>query len=173
MFHLVNPERLWLEARVGESDIGRILQPLGAWFRVQGFDGVFEVTPETGARLVAFGSMADPESRTLPVIFEFPRPDPRLRVGLSVIARVLTAEERDTLAVPATALVNNAGAGVVYVQIGGERCGRRLVRTGVRQGAYVAIEEGFAAGERVVSRGAYLVHLAARTPAEAGHGHHH
>lgn len=173
LFHLVNPERLWLEARVAEADVGRILRPLGAWFRVQGFDGVFEVTPETGARLVAFGAMVDAESRTLPVIFEFPRPDPRLRVGLSVTARVLTGEERETLAVPVTALVNDAGAEVVYVQIGGERFERRLVRTGLRDGEYVAIEEGLAAGERVVSRGAYLVHLAAGTPAEAGHGHQH
>ena len=49
---------------------------------------------------------------------------------------------------------------VVYVQTGGERFARRLVRTGLRDGDYVAIIEGLAPGERVVSRGAYRVHLA-------------
>ncbi|MGE5153157.1 MAG: efflux RND transporter periplasmic adaptor subunit [Bdellovibrio bacteriovorus] len=173
LFHLVNPERLWLEARVAEADIGRIQAPRGAWFRVQGFDDSFEVAPEHGARLVAFGAMVDPESRTVPVIFEFARPDPRLRVGLAVTARVFTGEEQRALAVPAGALVNDAGADVVYVQAGGERFERRLVRTGLRDGEYVAVEAGLAPGERVVSRGAYLVHLAAGAPAEVGHGHAH
>jgi len=56
------------------------------------------------------------------------------------------------------------------VQTGGERFERRLVRTGLRDGEYVGIEDGLALGERVVSRGAYLAHLAAaprRTPATA------
>jgi RND family efflux transporter MFP subunit len=173
LFHVVDAEQLWLEARVAETDVGEIRRPEGAWFRVQGFDAVFEVTPRTGARLVAFGALVDPESRTVPVIFEFPRPDPRLRVGLSVTARVLTGEEQEALAVPAGALVNDAGAEVVYVQTGGEHFERRLVRTGLRDGAHVAVEEGLDAGERVVTRGAYLVHLAAGAPAEAGHGHDH
>ncbi len=173
LFHLVDPGHLWLEARVAEADIGRILRPDGAWFRVQGFEDVFQVDPGAGARLVAFGELVDPESRTVPVIFEFPRPDPRLRVGLSVTARVLTGEQQEALAVPAGALVNDAGAEVVYVQTGGEHFERRLVRTGLRDGAHVAVEEGLDAGERVVTRGAYLVHLAAGAPAEAGHGHAH
>lgn len=173
LFHLVNPERLWLEARVAEADVGRIQTPRGAWFRVQGFDNSFEVSPEHGGRLVAFGAMVDPESRTVPVIFEFPRPDARLRVGLAVTARVFTGKEQTVLAVPAGALINDAGADVVYVQVGGERFERRLVRTGLRDGAYVAIEAGLAPGERVVSRGAYLVHLAAGAPAEVSHGHAH
>jgi RND family efflux transporter MFP subunit len=173
LFHLVDPERLWLEARVAEADLGRIQSPAGAWFHVQGFDETFEVAPGGGARLVAFGAMVDPESRTVPVIFEFPRPDPRLRVGQAVTARVFTGEEETALAVPAGALINDAGADVLYVQTGGERFERRLVRTGLRDGEYVAIEAGLAPGERVVSRGAYLVHLAAGAPAEVGHGHAH
>ena len=103
----------------------------------------------------------------------FPRPDPRLRIGQSVTARVFTGEEQDALVVPAGALVNDAGADVVYVQTGGERFERRLVRVGLRDGEHVAIEEGLAPGERVVTRGAYLVHLAAGAPAETGHGHAH
>ncbi|MGB4334126.1 MAG: efflux RND transporter periplasmic adaptor subunit [Chromatiaceae bacterium] len=173
LFHFVNPERLWLEARVAEADIGAIRQPQGAWFRVPGFDRVFEVSADQGGRLVALGALVDPQSRTVPVIFEFPRPDPRLRVGQAVNARVFTGEEEEALAVPVGALVNDAGGEVVYVQTGGERFERRLVRTGLREGDFVAIAEGLTSGERVVSRGAYLVHLAAGTPAVAGHDHAH
>jgi RND family efflux transporter MFP subunit len=177
LFHIVDPGLLWLDARVAEADASLIQEPTGAWFRVPGFapdpERVFDVSPRTGARLVAFGAMVDSQSRTVPVIFEFPRPDERLRVGLSVTARVLTGDEQETLAVPAGALVNDAGADIVYVQTGGEHFQRRLVQTGLRDGDYVGIRAGLREGERVVSRGAYLVHLAAGAAADPGHGHAH
>ncbi|MCF7989930.1 MAG: efflux RND transporter periplasmic adaptor subunit [Thiohalocapsa sp.] len=187
LFHLVSPERLWLDARVAEADIGRIQAPVGAWFSVPSLartprDGngqVFSLTPETGARLVAYGAMVDPESRTVPVIFEFaPVAYPngeRLRVGQSVSARVYTGEKADTLVVPAGALVNDAGADVIYVQVAGDRFERRPVHTGLRDGDLVGVHDGVREGERVVSRGAYLVHLAAGAEGGAGdhHGHDH
>lgn len=187
LFHLVSPERLWLDARIAEADLGRIQAPAGAWFRVRGLgdgerDGggqVFVLTPETGARLVAYGAMVDPESRTVPVIFEFePAAYPngeRLRVGQSVSARVYTGEQSDTLVVPAGALVNDAGADVVYVQVAGDRFERRLVQTALRDGDLVGLRDGVREGERIVSRGAYLVHLAAGADGDAGdhHGHAH
>jgi len=173
LFHVIDRSRLWLEARIAESDLAGIGQPTGAWFRVQGYDEVFEIGTNGAARLVAFGGMVDPVSRTVPVVLEFPNPDARLRVGAFVTARVHTGEEQEALAVPRGAIVNDAGTEVVYVQRGGERFERRVVRTGLRDGAQVAIVDGLAPGERVVSRGAYLVHLAAGTPADAGHGHAH
>jgi cobalt-zinc-cadmium efflux system membrane fusion protein len=48
-----------------------------------------------------------------------------------------------------------------------------VVQLGIRDGDYVEIRSGVASGERVVSRGAYLVKLAASGPAEVGHGHAH
>jgi RND family efflux transporter MFP subunit len=173
LFHVIDRSRLWLEARIAESDLAGIGQPTGAWFRVQGYEEVFEIGTNGAARLVAFGGMVDPVSRTVPVVLEFPNPDARLRVGAFVTARVHTGEEQEALAVPRGAIVNDAGTEIVYVQHGGERFERRVVRTGLRDGAQVAIVDGLAPGERVVSRGAYLVHLAAGTPADAGHGHAH
>jgi len=138
---------------------------------------VFTLTPETGARLVAYGAMVDPDSRTVPVIFEFaPAAYPngeRLRVGQSVSVRVYTGEQSDTLVVPAGALVNDAGADVVYVQVAGDRFERRLVHTGLRDGELVGVHDGVQEGERIVSRGAYLVHLAAGAEGDAGHHHGH
>ncbi|MBK1632491.1 hypothetical protein CKO31_17435 [Thiohalocapsa halophila] len=187
LFHLVSPERLWLDARVAEADVGRIQTPVGAWFSVRGLsngdadDGgqTFALTPATGARLVAYGAMVDPESRTVPVVFEFERAGhpngERLRVGQSVSARVYTGEVSHTLVVPAGALINHAGADVVYVQVAGDRFERRLVHTGLRDGDLVGVHDGVRQGERVVSRGAYLVHLAAGAEGDTGahHGHDH
>jgi len=117
--------------------------------------------------------MVDPVSRTVPAVFEFANPGGRLRAGLFVTARVYTGEQQQDLAIPTGALVDDAGTEVVYVQLGGERFERRVVRTGLRDGDFVIVTAGLSPHERVVSRGAYLLHLAAGAPAEAGHGHAH
>ncbi len=62
---------------------------------------------------------------------------------------------------------------VVYVQTGGETFQRRPVETGIRDGDRIEILSGLAAGERVVTVGAYDVKLAAAGGDEIGHGHAH
>jgi hypothetical protein len=44
---------------------------------------------------------------------------------------------------------------------------------GLRDGDRYEVLEGLTAGDRVVSRGAMLVRLAAATPEAMGHGHAH
>jgi cobalt-zinc-cadmium efflux system membrane fusion protein len=61
----------------------------------------------------------------------------------------------------------------VFVMTGGESFERRPVRVGTREGDWVEIVEGLEPGQRVVSRGAYLVKLAATKTGEIGHGHAH
>ena len=46
-------------------------------------------------------------------------------------------------------------------------------RLGRRDGDWVEVVEGLAPGQRVVSRGAYLVKLAATNTGQIGHGHAH
>jgi RND family efflux transporter MFP subunit len=172
LFHIVNLDRLWLEARIAEADVGRLRQPDGAWFTVEGFERIFD-TFELGGRLVALGGAIDPDSRTTPLIIAFDNPHHRLRTGMFANARVFTGESRQGLAVPASAIFDDAGQEVVYVMLGGESFQRRLVRLGVRDGSWVEVLSGVEPGERVVSQGAYLLRLAASAPLEVGHGHAH
>lgn len=171
--HIVNPERLWLEVRVAESDIGRIGQPTGAAFTVDGFEQSFEIAPGAGGRVVGFGNVIDPATRTAPLLFEFPNPDRRLRIGMAARARVFAGKSTTVLAVPATSLIDDNGQAVVYVQRDGEAFERRPVQAGTRDAGWVEIKTGVAAGERVVSKGAYQVRLAATAPAAMGEGHAH
>jgi RND family efflux transporter MFP subunit len=173
MFHIVETDRLWLEASVAEADIGRLDAPTGAWFEVEGFDRTFEIDAETGGKLVAFGNMVDPISRTAPLVFEFDNTGHRLRVGMFARVHIWTGEQVEDAAIPAQAVVDEAGQDVAYVMLGGESFERRVLRLGVREGGYVQVKSGLAPGERIVTRGAYLVRLAAASPAEAGHGHAH
>ena len=173
LFHIADASRLWLEVRVAESDLGRIGEPSGAAFSVDGFAQAFEVSDKAGARMVGFGNVIDPVSRTAPLVFEFANPDRRLRIGMAVRASVYSGKAVDAMAVPFAAVVDDGGQSVVYVQRGGEAFERRAVQLGVRDGDWVELRSGVAAGERVVSKGAYQVRLAATAPAAMGEGHAH
>jgi RND family efflux transporter MFP subunit len=173
MFHIVETDRLWLEASVAEVDLGRLGEPTGAWFEVEGFDQTFAIDPATGGKLVAFGSVVDPVRRTAPLVFEFTNVEGRLRVGMFAQVHIWSGERIEDKAIPVEALVDEAGQDVAYVMLGGESFERRVLRLGIREGHYVQVESGLEPGERIVTRGAYLVRLAAASPAEAGHGHAH
>lgn len=173
LVRIADASRLWLEVRVAESDLGRIGRPSGASFTVDGFAAPFIVETGSGARMVGFGNVIDPVTRTVPLLFEFANPDQRLRIGTAVRASVYSDAASDAIAVPAGALVDDNGQSVVYVQSGGESFERRSVEVGMRDGPWVQIRAGVQAGERVVSKGAYQVRLAASAPAAAGEGHVH
>jgi cobalt-zinc-cadmium efflux system membrane fusion protein len=173
ILHIVDSERLWLEVRIAESDVGRIGQPDGAAFSVDGFGQTFEIRQAAGGRVVGFGNLIDPTTRTAPLLFEFPNPDPRLRIGMAVRAQVFAGKAATVLAVPAAAVIDDNGQPVVYVQRTGEAFERRPVQLGTRDGDWVEILSGVASGERVVSKGAYQVRLAATAPAATGAGHAH
>jgi len=173
LFHVVDRERLWLEARVPEADSARLAHVTGASFRVDGFEEVFEVKPGENGRLVSLSTVVDPVHRTLPVIFELDRPDPRLPLGAFARIRLFTGLAAEALAVPESALVDDNGVAVVFVQTGGESFERRPVKLGGRDGGYVEVKEGLRAGDRIVTKGAYLVYLAATAPGAAVHRHVH
>ncbi len=172
LFHIVNDETLRLVARVAEADMASIGTPKGAWFRIAGSDMVRDLD-ELNGRLVSARASIDPVTRTAPVTFEFDNPGETLRAGASVTAGVRTGDVFLGPVIPASAIVDDAGQDVVYVMADGENWERRVVRIALRDGDRVGISSGLEVGDRVVSRGAYLVHLAASGPAEAGHGHAH
>ncbi len=173
LFHIVDLDRLWLEVQVPEANIGRVQGTTGAWLEIEGFEEPFEVTPPTGGRVIALGGVIDPESRTVPLLFEIPNPDRALRVGLSVRAHILRGETAPGPVVPLPAIVDDNGQEVAYVQVEGEAFERRPLRLGVRDGDRVEVLEGLRPGERVVTRGAYLMRLAASSSAVPAHGHAH
>jgi len=173
LFHVVDLDRLWLEVLVPEADVGRIGTPSGAVFTVDGFAQAFEVAPGKGGAPLAFGGVVDPQSRTVPLVFEVPNPGRVLRAGMYARARVFTGQARKALAIPASAVVDDGKQEVAYALVSGEAFERRPLRLGVRDGDLVEVIEGLAPGERVVSRGAWQVRLASAGGAIPAHGHVH
>lgn len=176
VFHIVDPERLWLESRIPESEVLHLANANGAWLSLPGVDEPFVINTSgknANARVVALGQTIDARTRTVPFILEFKNPKKMLRIGMLLEAHVFTGITVSSVAIPASAIVRDNGVPVVYVELGGESFERRIVQPGISDGALIEIKKGIVEGERVVSTGAYLVKLASSGPAEAGHGHAH
>lgn len=174
LFHVANTARLWLEARVPESEIGRLGTPTGAVFVVDGFAQPFVIEPGRNGKLIAVGGAVDATTRTVPAIFEFANPGGNadtLRLGMMAKAQIFSGDGHPAVLVPAGAVQDESGTQVVYVQTGGESFERRIVQTGARDGAHIAIIAGLEAGQRVVSQGGYLVRLSTSMAGPSGHGH--
>lgn len=171
--HVADLTRLWLDARIAENDVARVTQPSGAYFMTEANGESITLEVGRNARLIAFGGMVDPGTRTVPAIFEFENPNGRLRAGMNLQARIYTGRTTQGVAVPASAVIDDNGTPVVFVLRDGESFERRAITPGTRDGEWVAVQSGLTVGERVVTLGAYQIRLAATAPAAIGHGHAH
>ncbi|MDP2833914.1 MAG: efflux RND transporter periplasmic adaptor subunit [Pseudomonadota bacterium] len=141
---LENPGKLQVETQVPESVLSA-LKP-GAQVLVE-VDG--QAKPLL-AKVARISPAADPVSRTFLVKLDVSGAG--LRSGL--FARVLFPQgERESLTVPATALINRAGISGVFV-VGPDGIAQfRMVRAGESRAGRLEILSGLADGERVVSGG--------------------
>ncbi len=170
LFHVVDLDRLWLEVHIPEANIGRIDKPSGAWFSIEGFKTTFDVTAD---QVVVAGGIVDARTRTIPLIFAIENPNRRLRVGMSARVHVLTDEPVPSVVVPLEAVLEDGGQDVIFVQKGGETFERRVVQLGVRDRGLVQILNGAKPGEHVVTKGAFMVKLAASSTGAPATGHAH
>jgi len=168
LFRVVALDPVHVVAFVPEADSGRLRGLTEGELEIPG-----ENRPLPLGRVVSVGRVVNPESRTVSVIFELGNPEARFAVGQSVFVRLFTGGHTLGLAVPESAIVDDAGRPVVFVQAAGESFLRRPVRLGIRASGYVGILDGVAPGERVVTAGAYQIRLAALSPQVPAHGHVH
>lgn len=168
LFRIVALDRVYVVGALPEAALMRLGNLTGAELEVAGFDG-----PIALDRLVSVGRVLDADARTVPIIYELRDPDRRLAVGQAVSLRIFASAAIERATVPESAIVDDAGQPVVFVQIGGESFERRPVRLGNREGGHVQIEGDVEPGERVVTRGAPLIRLAALSPQVPAHGHTH
>lgn len=128
---------------------------------------------DMGGRLLSMGRIADSGSTLVPVTFEFDnRSD--LPQGAVVETYLIGAPIPDAIVVPITAVTEAQGINYVYVQLDDEGYERREVRLGAGDGERVQLLDGVEAGERVVTRGAVNVKMAAASGAiPHSHSHNH
>ena len=168
LFRIVDTERVYVSAIVPEADYPKIRNLSGAEIRIPGMD-----QPRPAGRLVSLGKVVDPSSRTFPVVYEFANADGRIAINQTVSIRLFLAGTRQGLTVPGSALVDDGGRPVVFVQVAGESFARKAVEVGRQQGEMVEILSGVKARDRIVTKGAYLIRLSAMSSQIPAHGHVH
>jgi RND family efflux transporter MFP subunit len=168
LFRVVNAAQVHVLGLVPESDAVRAGAASSAELEIPGRPDRVAL----GAR-VSVGKVLDATSRTLPVTFALDNSRLGLPVGQTAVLHLLLAATPPRPAVPASALVDDAGRPIVFVQLEGETFERRAVTIGARSGDVVQLLDGVKPGERVVTRGAYLVRLASLSTTVPAHGHVH
>ncbi len=177
LFSIVDTSELWVVAKVPEQDATRLRTDRPAEFRLVGSERwrTLDVQSEAGEAQakVTVGRTVDARTRTVDVIYAMADPASDLRVGALVRLHIPAGNDVSGVVVPASAVIDQEGRMLVYVQLDGEHFEERMVRVGARAGSRVVLTHGLSENERVVTEGAHLVRLAARANSGAAHGHIH
>lgn len=170
---IINPSRLILKANVPASKFEAANDSKDASFKIEGFQNELLVSALNGKK-ISVSSSLNTENRTVAVYFEFSNPQNKIKVGMYAEVFIKDGEIRECLTVPESAIVDEDGLHTVYVEIEGEAFEKRILKTGIADGGFIQVLDGLKEGERVVSKGAYQVRLAALSPESAiGQGHVH
>jgi macrolide-specific efflux system membrane fusion protein len=143
---VVDLDRLQLNAFVDEVDIGKIAPGQSVRFTIDAFPA-----RDFDGRVAAIYPTATIQDNVVKYVVAVEIANGYqglLRPEMTANVRIQLAE-RPVLAVPARAIRREEGRSVVYVQIG-NRIEPRPVRPGWREGSWVEIAQGLAAGDKVL-----------------------
>ncbi|MEE8525024.1 MAG: efflux RND transporter periplasmic adaptor subunit [Thermoanaerobaculia bacterium] len=167
---LVRTDAVWLEVSLPPAAARQIAE--------EGVRGVVLVDPEhapvrieEGLRLVSVAPELSPRTGTVTVLFEAP-PTAGLTLGTTLEARVLSKEHREGVVVPASAVVDDGGVPVVYLQLSGESFVRQPVQVLERQGDLLLVDR-LTPGQRLVSRGGEAIRRSSLMAGGEAQGHVH
>ncbi len=154
---IANLSTVLLEAQVFERDLPIVRESTRASFTAAALNGeIYTIgTGDGDGRLLSIGQTVNPQTRTVPVIYEIINPLQRLRDGMFVEMTIDTSGDRQVLAVPKAAVVSEQGQTFVFVFDGGEKFEKRAVALGAEGADYYEIKSGIKEGERVVTEGIY------------------
>jgi membrane fusion protein, heavy metal efflux system len=172
VFQILASEVVWIEAHVPEAMLRRIPNdadaslppaPGGGWKSIQNSSG----------RRVFTGLRVDPQTRTVPIVYELSNSDGSMLIGQALTLHVETSRIENAVAIPDSAIVEEAGNKVAFVQVSGETFEKRDLRIGIRDGNWIEVLSGVVEGERVVTQGAVAIRLASVSGVIPAHGHAH
>ena len=168
LFRVVDASQVHVVGHIPEGDAARARLAGAAEIEIAG-----QPDRIPAGRLVSTGKVLDLQSRTLPITFALDNRALGLPVGQATFLHLLMDPTPSRPVVPAVAVVDDAGRPIVFVQRAGETFERRAVTLGPRSGDRVQVTEGLKPGDRVVTKGAYLVRLASLSTSVPAHGHVH
>ncbi len=169
LVEIVDPSALDVVLAVTPTEAGRIHD--GAATMLSAGHGAGG-EPLGSGTVVDVGAAIDTATRAVAVRVRLPASRRPLRVGETVHGRIAVATRAAALVVPAEALVPEGDGFKLFVVDAHDVAHARPVTVGARADSLVEITRGVAAGERVVTYGAYGVTDSARVvpPEQTGRG---
>lgn len=168
LFTIVDASVVWLRVNVPAAQAPNVSRSSGVEFQVEGSPRTYKAR-----RVISVGSVIDSLSRTVPLLFEVANPDGSLKVGANARVAVRTGRRERGVTIPASAVLDEDGRPIAYVQPEGESFEKRELILAGREGGRALVRSGLAAGERVVTGAAYQVRLASLSTSVPAHGHEH
>lgn len=169
---IMNLEQVWIEGRVFEADISKVRHVEQARFSAPALPAPLLLSAPD-AQLVTIGSVLDHRTRSIPLIFGVNNSHRQLKIGMHGELSVPTGEVIHAIAIPGHAIVYDKGIPLAFVQVSGESFARRELELGTQTNDFVQVRAGLTAGERIVTQGAYRVHLASLSSTLPEYRHAH
>ena len=131
------------------------------------------VRVEEGLSLVSIAPEVSPRTGTVTVLLQAPGlAGAGIALGSTVAAQILLNEEETGIVVPESALIDDGGVPVVFVQLSGESFVRQRVTVLERQGDRARVER-LAPGQRLVTRGGDAIRRSSLMASGEAEGHVH
>jgi cobalt-zinc-cadmium efflux system membrane fusion protein len=137
-------EKQWTMVEVGEGQEVKVVVP-------------GSVEHRTTARINHVGSTVEEDSRSVPLVGELKNDDAHYKPGMFVWVDLPQGQLRETLAVPAAAVMRHEGRAFVFVPAGEGRYRKVDIEPGIESDEFVEVKRGLEAGQQVVSRGAFVL----------------
>lgn len=162
---ILDPSRLVVDAEVYERDIALVGVDQRVEIEVPAFP-----SERFGGRISYVGDILDASTRTITVRTKVANTDGKLKPGMFADVSIELNREAEAVVVPACAVIHdNDNHRVVFVVENGAY-EARVVEVGLEEDGLVEIVAGVAAGEEVVTQGAYQLKAKLRA-GQLSHGH--
>lgn len=152
MLRLTDTATLWMIASIPEEWLGRVRLGSAAQVSVEAFAG-----QSFPAKVAMVGNEMDRETRTVPVRLLLNNPGNRLLPEMYARAAFPEGETQPQLRVPQEAVHDLDGLPVVFVEITPGKFSPRPLDLGEASNGQVIVRGGLQPGERIVTKGAYVV----------------
>ena len=160
-----------IEAYVNQKDYQQVAGIFDAHFRLPSGEQIVKLSDING-QVNSKNAFVNESATRIPVSFTAAGND-WLMPGMLLEAFLLTGKHESTLVVPLSGVIEEQGQYYVFVQLGGESFEKRQIILGDNDGVSAEVSSGLNAGDRIVTKGAYQVKLAAMAGDLPLHGHTH
>jgi len=156
LFEIENLDTVWVTAKVPEKDVVSVERGLNVRITAAAYpDRIFVGVVQL------LGNHLDSKTRTMPVQCLVENKGGLLREDMFATVLLGVGHATTALVVPDAAIVHRSHEESVFVQEGG-RYERRPVKTARSAGGFTEIVSGLKAGERVVSKGLFVIESESR-----------